>query len=173
VLPRIHLQTCNVLPIIHLQTCYFFPRIHLQTCYFLPRIHLQTCYFLPRIHLQTCNFLPRIHLQTCYFRPRIHLQTCYFRPRIHIQTGYHLPGTHPQKCSLLTSSAAITVAPLVPLWQLTNSRVTLVQGSVLPHPNRPLCPRECRGTHCTGSWASTRTGLDVCGKSRLHRDSIP
>ena len=34
---------------------------------------------------------------------------------------------------------------------------------------RPLYPRERPATHCTGGWA----GLDRCGKSRPHRDSIP
>jgi hypothetical protein len=29
------------------------------------------------------------------------------------------------------------------------------------------------GTHCTGGWVGTRAGLDVCEKSRPHRDSIP
>jgi len=30
-----------------------------------------------------------------------------------------------------------------------------------------------RGTHCTGGWVGPRAGLDRCGKSRHHRDSIP
>jgi hypothetical protein len=33
--------------------------------------------------------------------------------------------------------------------------------------------RERPGTHCTGGWVGPRAGLDRCGKSRLHRDSIP
>jgi hypothetical protein len=28
-------------------------------------------------------------------------------------------------------------------------------------------------THCTGDWVGSRAGLNGCGKSRLHRDSIP
>jgi len=36
-----------------------------------------------------------------------------------------------------------------------------------------LSPGNRSGTHCTGSWADTRDGLDGCGKSRLYRDSIP
>jgi len=28
-------------------------------------------------------------------------------------------------------------------------------------------------THCTGGWVGPRAGLDRCGKSRPHRDSIP
>jgi hypothetical protein len=34
-------------------------------------------------------------------------------------------------------------------------------------------PRERPGTHCTGGWVDPRAGLDVCEKSRPHRDSIP
>jgi hypothetical protein len=34
-------------------------------------------------------------------------------------------------------------------------------------------PRERPGTHCTGCWVSPRAGLDGCGKSRPHLDSIP
>ena len=36
----------------------------------------------------------------------------------------------------------------------------------------PLYPRERRGTHCIVGWVGPRAGLDGCGKSRLHRDSI-
>jgi hypothetical protein len=38
---------------------------------------------------------------------------------------------------------------------------------------RPLYPREIPGTHCTGGWVGLRASLDVCEKSRPHRDSIP
>jgi hypothetical protein len=34
-------------------------------------------------------------------------------------------------------------------------------------------PRERPGTHCIGGWMDPRIGLDVCGKSRPYRDSIP
>ena len=34
-------------------------------------------------------------------------------------------------------------------------------------------PRKRPGAHCTGGWVSLRAGLEVCGKSRPHRDSIP
>ena len=30
-----------------------------------------------------------------------------------------------------------------------------------------------RGSHCIGGWVVPRVGLDGCGKSRSHRDSIP
>ena len=38
--------------------------------------------------------------------------------------------------------------------------------AALPPGNRP-------GTHCIGDWVGPRAGLDVCGKYRLHWDSIP
>ena len=41
------------------------------------------------------------------------------------------------------------------------------------HAPSALYPRERRGIHCTGGWVSTRAGLDRCGKSRPHWDSIP
>jgi hypothetical protein len=39
-------------------------------------------------------------------------------------------------------------------------------------PGRSL-PRKRPGTHFTGGWVDPRAGLNRCGKSRLHRDSIP
>ena len=41
------------------------------------------------------------------------------------------------------------------------------------HPLAAPYPRERPGTHCTGGWVGLRVGLDRCGKSRTHRDSIP
>jgi len=34
-------------------------------------------------------------------------------------------------------------------------------------------PRERPRTHCTGGWVGLGAGLDRCGKSRPHRNSIP
>jgi hypothetical protein len=45
-------------------------------------------------------------------------------------------------------------------------------GWSAPSPG-PLYPRDRLGTHCTGGWVGPRAGLDVCEKSRPHRDSIP
>ena len=36
-----------------------------------------------------------------------------------------------------------------------------------------LYPREKPGTDCVGGWVGPGAGLDGCGKSRPHRDSIP
>jgi len=41
------------------------------------------------------------------------------------------------------------------------------------HAPAALYPRERPGTHYTGGWVGTRAGLDRCGKSRPHRNSIP
>jgi hypothetical protein len=38
---------------------------------------------------------------------------------------------------------------------------------------RPLYPREWRGTYCIEGWVGPTAGLDGCGKSLPHRDSIP
>ena len=38
---------------------------------------------------------------------------------------------------------------------------------------RPLYPRENPGTHCKGGWVVPRVGLDGCGKSHPHGESIP
>jgi hypothetical protein len=37
----------------------------------------------------------------------------------------------------------------------------------------PLYPRERSGIHCIGGWVGPRVGLDGCGKSHPHWDSIP
>ena len=39
--------------------------------------------------------------------------------------------------------------------------------------SRPLYPQERPATHCTGGWVGPRAGLNGCGKSGPHRDSIP
>ena len=41
------------------------------------------------------------------------------------------------------------------------------------HAPAALLPRKIPGTHCTGGWVGPRVGLEGCGKSRPHRDSIP
>jgi hypothetical protein len=44
------------------------------------------------------------------------------------------------------------------------------RGRVVSTTPRPLYPRERPGTHCTEGWVGPRVGLDVCEKSRPHRD---
>jgi len=41
------------------------------------------------------------------------------------------------------------------------------------HVPAALYPQERPGTHYTEGWVVRRAGLDRCGKSRPHRDSIP
>jgi hypothetical protein len=41
------------------------------------------------------------------------------------------------------------------------------------HTPAALSPGKRPGTHCTGGWMGPTDGLDGCGKSRPHRDSIP
>ena len=45
-------------------------------------------------------------------------------------------------------------------------------GWVVNATPRPLFSRERPGICCIGGWVDPRAGLDGCGKSRLHRDSI-
>ena len=46
-------------------------------------------------------------------------------------------------------------------------------GWVVNATPRPLYPREGPGTQCIGGWVGPRAGLEGCGKSRPHGDSIP
>jgi hypothetical protein len=41
------------------------------------------------------------------------------------------------------------------------------------HAPAALPPGKIPGIHCIGGWVGPRAGLDVCEKSRPHRDSIP
>jgi hypothetical protein len=47
------------------------------------------------------------------------------------------------------------------------------RGWVVSTTARPLYTWERPGTHCTGGSVGPRAGLDMCEKSRPHRDSIP
>jgi hypothetical protein len=46
-------------------------------------------------------------------------------------------------------------------------------GWVVKVTPRALYPQERPVTPCIGGWVGSRAGLDGCGRSRLHRDSIP
>jgi hypothetical protein len=41
------------------------------------------------------------------------------------------------------------------------------------HASAAIPLRKRPGAHCVGGWVGPRAGLDGCGKSRPHRDSIP
>ena len=45
----------------------------------------------------------------------------------------------------------------------------MVSSTLRPH----FTPQERPGTHFTVGWVGPRAGMDRCGKSRPHRDSIP
>jgi hypothetical protein len=47
-----------------------------------------------------------------------------------------------------------------------------VGGWSTPRPSH-FTSREILGTRCIGGWVGHRAGLDGCGKSRSHRNSIP
>jgi hypothetical protein len=49
----------------------------------------------------------------------------------------------------------------------------LCTGRTASHAPVAIYPRERPGTHCTEGWVGPRAGLDRCGKSCPHRDSIP
>jgi len=49
----------------------------------------------------------------------------------------------------------------------------LTGGGLVNATPRPLYSRERPGTHCIGGWLRPSSGLDTCGKSRSHHDSIP
>jgi hypothetical protein len=46
-------------------------------------------------------------------------------------------------------------------------------GTDCQHDAPAALPTENLGTHCIGGWVGLRAGLERCGKSRTHRDSIP
>ena len=46
-------------------------------------------------------------------------------------------------------------------------------GWVVNDTPRPLYPRERAGTHCIGGWVGSRAGVDMRGKPRSLRESIP
>ena len=59
----------------------------------------------------------------------------------------------------------------VELYSFLTTALQGVRGQ--SHASAALYPRERPGTHCTVSWVGPMAGLDRCGKSRPHRDSIP
>ena len=53
------------------------------------------------------------------------------------------------------------------------SKLRATYGCVVNVTPRPLYPQERTVTLCIGVWVGPRTGLEGCGKTRHHRDSIP
>ena len=97
--------------------------------------------------------------------------------RLHVLVTYAVIDA-----SLLVSNIATAVGIDEPLFEVPPLCRTPRQSAlvyrvasirVVNATPRPLYPRERPGTHCTGGWVSLNAGLDRCGKSRPHRDSIP
>ena len=107
---------------------------------------------------------------SCFLCHR-NMTTCY---NFFSQTHYHittLKCTPVQPLRLCTNRTAHRGSRSVALPFHDHGKRRWRGVSVTP---RPLfTPRERPGTHCTGAWVGPRAGLDRCGKSRLHRDSIP
>ena len=59
------------------------------------------------------------------------------------------------------------------MFSSTLSLTTSVDGVGGQATPRPLYPWERLGTHCIGGWVGPRSRSDGCGKSRLHRETIP
>ena len=79
---------------------------------------------------------------------------CKGKGKVHPRTGHEGPEGEQMYSSTLPSTSTLDG----------------VRVSTTP---RPLYPRKRPGTHCIGGWMGPRAGLDGCGKSRPHRDSIP
>jgi len=58
-------------------------------------------------------------------------------------------------------------------YSYTLSLTSALDGVVVNATPRPPYPRERPGTHCIGGWVCPRAGLNRCGKSRPHWNSIP
>ena len=75
--------------------------------------------------------------------------------KVHPRTGHEGPDREHRYSSTLSLTSA-----------LHGVRGQRQAPAALPPGKRP-------GTHCIGGWVGPRAGLDGCGKSRPHRDSIP
>ena len=76
-----------------------------------------------------------------------------------------------QALRLCTSRTAHIESRGIALLFLDHGTSTRVRGQC--HSPAAIYPQDRPGTHCTGVWVGPRSGLDKCGKSRPHRDSIP
>jgi hypothetical protein len=143
-----------------------------------------------------CTQLPSISLtvqqnrntRTCTKRTASYLQVLVELVQVfqghHTHRAYNRCGwteTHHtytfKKCTILKEFSKGKVFPLQ-AWTgleggLRYSSILSRRGWVVSTTPRPLYPREGPDTHCTERWVGPRAGLDVCEKSRPHRDSIP
>jgi hypothetical protein len=89
------------------------------------------------------------------------MQTLVHRWRKCIANGDESPYIRPRRAQKGSRGIALLILDL-------GAR----RGWVVSTTPRPLYPRETASTHCTGGWVGPRASLDVCEKSRPHRDSI-
>ena len=75
--------------------------------------------------------------------------------KVHPRTGHECPEGEQRYSSTLSLTSALD--------EVDGQR----------HAPAALYPRERTSTNCVGGWVGPRAGLDGCGKSRPHRDSIP
>jgi len=78
------------------------------------------------------------------------------KSKVHPRTGHEGPESEQKHLSTLSIASALDAG-----------------GWSTSRPSRSLPMGKRPGTNCTGGWVGPRAGLDRCGKSRLHRDSIP
>ena len=83
-----------------------------------------------------------------------HTSGCFPAYEVQPRTG-HLGPEEEQRYS---STLSLTSAPDSGGWSAQRTR--------------PFTPGKETGTHCVGGWVGPRVGLDGCGKSRPHWDSI-
>jgi hypothetical protein len=87
----------------------------------------------------------------------------------HFSNSSSLPDDNP-----IAGSKLVALSKIVKLSRYRPERAQRVdRGGVVSITPRPLYPRKRPSTHWRGGWVGPRAGLDRCGKSRPHRDSIP
>jgi hypothetical protein len=79
-----------------------------------------------------------------------------------VRSKVKVPCNRPQRAQRWSRSIALLILDL-------GAR----KGWVVSTTPQSLFPRQRPGAHCTRGWVGPRSGLDVCEKSRSHRDSIP
>jgi hypothetical protein len=103
------------------------------------------------------NWLKILKIKVSYHSGRFKNMGSFYMLPIKVQriTGHESPkGEKRLSCTLSLNSA------------LDRVRGQRQEPAALPMGNRP-------GIHCTVGWVCPRSGRDMCGKFRPHRDSIP
>ena len=84
-----------------------------------------------------------------------------------------VPWSRRSRAILLLPLRAVRPVQSLSACTRVNFTFTFIWGWVVNVTFRPLYPQDRPGTSCTGGWVGPRAGLEECGKSRPHRDSIP